>query len=66
MQISASSSVDYAAQAQRIQQVSKARETQSQSPLPVGYDGPDAEGDGDADDAGTVTATRGNLVNIVA
>jgi len=65
MEISGSSNVNFAAQAQRVQQLSQSRQTQSQPAQPAGYDGNDAENDGDRDD-GSVTATRGNQVNILA
>jgi len=65
MEISGSSSVSYAAQAQRVQQLSQSRAAQVQPVQPAGYDGPDVENDGDRDD-GSVTATRGNQVNILA
>ncbi|MBL4693205.1 MAG: hypothetical protein JKY92_07740 [Magnetovibrio sp.] len=40
--------------------------SQSQQQSSVVSDGPDRENDGDADDGGSVTATRGQNVNIQA
>jgi len=63
MQISSTSGAGYLAQIQATQQPDQARVQATQAST---YDGPDAENDGDADDGGSVTATRGQNLNITA
>ena len=61
MQISGNSSAVYVARAQQAQQ----NQTLATASQASGVEGADRENDGDSDD-GSVTATRGNKVNLLA
>lgn len=63
MEISSSANSLYAARAQQSAQPQE--QTRTAAAQPAGGDGPDREPDGDKDD-GSVTATRGQNLNIIA
>lgn len=63
MEISSSTTAAYVTQVQASQPQDQARVNTSQT---ARSDGPDRENDGDRDDRGAVTATRGQNLNITA